>query len=371
MKEDNECQGAVTYEISDSSESSEYLESKVYNQASLTSTSVLEESSQTSVKPRIFVNAFASPLLWLPRNLVSGSSHPICFKDLSPNIGTQGLDPKNSLATNVDKMQREQASNTEKCTKGPALKHLLTTHLDETQRNQTRKCRKKVNGIDVSTWENSDSKSIVQISMHSKPVGERNKLLKTITNTIKQTDNSHNSTSTKLISPPPTMVSTLPLSPPMVPTKSLSLPPSMEVATPPPAPTVRAKCLTNHSLTTNVDKMQREQPSNFRKRTNGVKFSASENPDSRCRVQVSEHNKPVGERNQPLKRITNTIQESDNSSNNTSAKLIFPPPSTVSTPPLPPPTVPAKSPPLPYFLRSSLLPADLIFKQIYLISFIS
>lgn len=141
MKEDDGCQTMAKYEISDSSESSQplesanswsdlNLESKVSSQASLAPSSVLPESTQTSVKPRIFMNAFAPPLLWFPRNLVTGSSHPIS----SVNIGTQGLDPKHSLTTNLDKMQREQPSNPKKSTQGP------------------------INGVNVSTCENPDSK---------------------------------------------------------------------------------------------------------------------------------------------------------------------------------------------------------------------
>ena len=76
------------------------------------------------------MNAFAPPLLWFPRNLVTGSSHPISFV----NIGTQGLDPKHSLTTNLDKMQREQPNNPKKSTQGP------------------------INGVNVSTYENPNSK---------------------------------------------------------------------------------------------------------------------------------------------------------------------------------------------------------------------
>ena len=88
MKEDDGCQTMAKYEISDSSESSQplesanswsdlNLESKVSSQASLAPSSVFPESTQTLVKPRIFMNAFAPPLLWFPTNLVIGISHPI------------------------------------------------------------------------------------------------------------------------------------------------------------------------------------------------------------------------------------------------------------------------------------------------------
>ena len=106
------------------------LESEVSSQASLAPSSVLPESTQTLVKPWIFMNSFAPPLLWFPRNLVTSSSHPIS----SVNIGTQGLDPKHSLIDNPDKMQREQPSNPKKSTQGP------------------------INGFNVSTCENHDSK---------------------------------------------------------------------------------------------------------------------------------------------------------------------------------------------------------------------
>jgi len=194
MREDDECQSEASYEISDSSESSQPMESedswydlnlksKVYSEeAPLTPTSVLPESTQKSVKTGTFVNAFTPPLFCLPKIRVSGNSHPISFKDLRANIDTLPL-----------------------------------------ARDQPRNPGKRMYDLNLSTSENPDCQCTFENSKHNECV------------------NSNHNTTANLIFPPPSMVSTPPPPPPpppppMVPARPVLLLPPIVPATPPPPP---------------------------------------------------------------------------------------------------------------------------------------
>eukprot|EP01018_Ginkgo_biloba_P022435 Gb_27159 [translate_table: standard] len=196
MTGDDECQSIETSETSDSSESSQPsqgadyfrdldLESKIYSKSPVTPTSVLPETTQNSVKPGTFVNACTSALLWPPKHLILGNSHPICFKDLPANFGSQGLVPENCLPSNSNEMQVEQA--------GP-------------------------------TFEIPNLKSGAQISKISNPMSETKQPLKTITNTIQANTNS-NASSKRIFPPPPIMPTAPPPPPPPPPNVSKALRP--------------------------------------------------------------------------------------------------------------------------------------------------